>query len=38
VLQGNISELGLNQLLQQAQSQAQGGGTQSGTGTKGSKG
>ena len=26
VLQGNISELGLNQLLQQAQSQAQGGG------------
>jgi hypothetical protein len=43
VLQGNISELGLNQLLQQAQSQAQGGGTsggtQSGSGTaKGSKG
>ena len=38
VLQGNISELGLNQLLQQAQSQAQGGGTQSGTGTKGSNG
>jgi hypothetical protein len=39
VLQGNIAELGLNQLLQQAQSQAQGGGTQSGTGTtKGSKG
>ena len=38
VLQGNISELGLNQLLQQAQSQAQGSGTQSGTGTKGSKG
>lgn len=39
VLQGNIAELGLNQLLQQAQSRAQGGGTQSGTGTtKGSKG
>jgi hypothetical protein len=40
VLQGNISELGLNQLLQQAQSQAQsGGGTQSGGGgAKGSKG
>jgi hypothetical protein len=39
VLQGNIAELGLNQLLQQAQSQAQGGGTQSGSGTtKGSKG
>lgn len=39
VLQGNISELGLNQLLQQAQSQAQGGGTQSGSGAaKGSKG
>jgi hypothetical protein len=41
VLQGNISELGLNQLLQQAQQQAQPG--QSGTGTstgtaKGSKG
>jgi hypothetical protein len=33
-LEGNISELGLNQLLQQAQSQAQaGGGTQSGGGT-----
>lgn len=39
-LQGNISELGLNQLLQQAQQQAQsGGGTQGGTSTtKGSKG
>jgi hypothetical protein len=45
VLQGNISELGLNQLLQQAQQQAQAGqsgsgtGKGSGTGTaKGSKG
>jgi hypothetical protein len=39
VLRGNISELGLNQLLQQAQNQAQsGGGTQSGGAAKGSKG
>ena len=38
VLQGSISELGLNQLLQQAQSQAGAtgqGGTQSGTGHQG---
>jgi hypothetical protein len=40
VLQGNVSELGLQQLLQQAQSQAQSGGTQTqpSGGAKGSKG
>jgi hypothetical protein len=38
VLQGNISELGLNQLLQQAQSQSQGGGTGTQSGSGAAKG